>query len=360
MEPKHSSDYLSPHRHPGTYTRPSQDGHYSPSQPPSMDASSTGPSSSPLTDDVDPADEQHPHDDWTLVPLFIKHHRHPSVAQRSRTPQSHCRTQSRGSRRVTDPHAAFPQTTTPPDPDHDYVAPTEPVIGFSNEQISSISFAFEDPDSSITQRLVGTSLTAFGNLRCYVKPPISPKKLQRGTPHPATQPPGRSPALLPARSRPPCPTNPMTALVIWNILTRRWTSAMTYRCASLLPQSVTRPRVRSRAPRNVRRNLFLRDLPLSLHCGAVPLSPPPNSPCMPLGLIPSDCFYSPQGVAVLLVPSLSSPLSPSLRVVFHLPSQQLFPPSVDNRVLRLVLDNYCGIQMLIQQKKAVDPKSLLL
>jgi hypothetical protein len=49
-EPEHSSDYLSPHRRPGMYTHPSNDGHYSPSPPLSVDASS---SSSPPRGDAD-------------------------------------------------------------------------------------------------------------------------------------------------------------------------------------------------------------------------------------------------------------------------------------------------------------------
>ena len=40
---------------------------------------------------------------------------------------------------------------------------------FKDGQISSLSFAFEDPDGTLVQRLVGSSLTAFGNLRCAVR-----------------------------------------------------------------------------------------------------------------------------------------------------------------------------------------------
>jgi hypothetical protein len=36
-------------------------------------------------------------------------------------------------------------------------------------QLSSIAFAFEDPDGSLARRLLGSSLTAFGNLKCHVK-----------------------------------------------------------------------------------------------------------------------------------------------------------------------------------------------
>ena len=40
---------------------------------------------------------------------------------------------------------------------------------FKDGQISSISFAFEDHDGSTARRLAGTTLTAFGNLRCTLK-----------------------------------------------------------------------------------------------------------------------------------------------------------------------------------------------
>ena len=46
---------------------------------------------------------------------------------------------------------------------------------FTEGQISSVSFAFEDQDGSIARRLVGTTLTAFGNLRCSLKAWV-PKK----------------------------------------------------------------------------------------------------------------------------------------------------------------------------------------
>ena len=45
-----------------------------------------------------------------------------------------------------------------------------------DNQLSSISFAFEDPDRSLSRRLIGSSLTAFGNLRCQVKAWAPPKK----------------------------------------------------------------------------------------------------------------------------------------------------------------------------------------
>ena len=47
---------------------------------------------------------------------------------------------------------------------------------FKDGQISSISFVFEDPDGTLAQQLSGTSLTAFGNLRCTLKTWITPKK----------------------------------------------------------------------------------------------------------------------------------------------------------------------------------------
>lgn len=40
---------------------------------------------------------------------------------------------------------------------------------FTKGQISSVSFAFEDQVGSIAHRLVGTTLTTFGNLRCSLK-----------------------------------------------------------------------------------------------------------------------------------------------------------------------------------------------
>ena len=40
---------------------------------------------------------------------------------------------------------------------------------FKDGQVWLISFAFEDPNGSIIQQLVGTSLTTFGNLRCSIK-----------------------------------------------------------------------------------------------------------------------------------------------------------------------------------------------
>jgi len=45
-----------------------------------------------------------------------------------------------------------------------------------DDQVSSISFTFEDPDGSYTHQLLGSSLTAFGNLRCSVKAWVPPKK----------------------------------------------------------------------------------------------------------------------------------------------------------------------------------------
>ena len=47
---------------------------------------------------------------------------------------------------------------------------------FKDGQLSTISFAFEDPDGNITRQIMGTSLTAFGNLRCSIKA-WTPKKL---------------------------------------------------------------------------------------------------------------------------------------------------------------------------------------
>jgi len=47
---------------------------------------------------------------------------------------------------------------------------------FKDGQVSSISFAFEDPDGSHARQLIGSSLTAFGNLRCSIKAWAPPKK----------------------------------------------------------------------------------------------------------------------------------------------------------------------------------------
>jgi hypothetical protein len=47
---------------------------------------------------------------------------------------------------------------------------------FKDGQVSSVSFAFEDPDGSCLNRLVGSSLTAFSNLRCSIKAWTTPKK----------------------------------------------------------------------------------------------------------------------------------------------------------------------------------------
>jgi len=46
---------------------------------------------------------------------------------------------------------------------------------FKDSQLSSISFAFEDHDGSIARRLAGTTLTAFGNLRCTLKAWVTTK-----------------------------------------------------------------------------------------------------------------------------------------------------------------------------------------
>ena len=72
-----------------------------------------------------------------------------------------------------------------------------------NGQHSSVSFAFDDPDSSLATSLVGTSFTAFGNLRCPVKPWVRKKKTanKAAPPHPVTSPrtqKTRTPAPAPA------------------------------------------------------------------------------------------------------------------------------------------------------------------
>ena len=50
---------------------------------------------------------------------------------------------------------------------------------FKHGQISSISFAFEDPDGNTTRRLLGTPLTTFGNLRCSIKAWILKKPIPK-------------------------------------------------------------------------------------------------------------------------------------------------------------------------------------
>jgi hypothetical protein len=48
---------------------------------------------------------------------------------------------------------------------------------FRDGQVSSsVSFAFEDPDGSRARQLIGSSITAFGNLRCTLKAWVPPKK----------------------------------------------------------------------------------------------------------------------------------------------------------------------------------------
>ena len=64
---------------------------------------------------------------------------------------------------------------------------------FNDNQISSVSLAFEDHDGSITRRLTGTTLTAFGNLQCTLKPWI-PKKPLKEDQHPPGDSRGKSPA----------------------------------------------------------------------------------------------------------------------------------------------------------------------
>ena len=54
---------------------------------------------------------------------------------------------------------------------------------FKDRQLSSISFAFEDPDGNHLRQLIGTPLTTFGNLRCTLKAWAPPKKSpQKGKP----------------------------------------------------------------------------------------------------------------------------------------------------------------------------------
>jgi hypothetical protein len=51
---------------------------------------------------------------------------------------------------------------------------------FRDGQVSSsVSFAFKDPDGSRAHQLIGSSITAFGNLRCTLKAWVPPKKPQQ-------------------------------------------------------------------------------------------------------------------------------------------------------------------------------------
>jgi hypothetical protein len=54
---------------------------------------------------------------------------------------------------------------------------------FKDGQVTSVSLAFEDHDGSISRKLAGTTLTAFGNLRCTLKPWV-PKKPNKEDQHP--------------------------------------------------------------------------------------------------------------------------------------------------------------------------------
>ena len=58
---------------------------------------------------------------------------------------------------------------------------------FKDGQVSSVAFAFEDHDGSRATRLLGSSLTAFGNLRCSIKAwaPHPKKNPQKDQPPPA-------------------------------------------------------------------------------------------------------------------------------------------------------------------------------
>ena len=56
---------------------------------------------------------------------------------------------------------------------------------FKDGQVSSLSFAFEDPDGALAHRLIGSSLTAFGNLRCAIRAWVTPKKPQQGAGNPS-------------------------------------------------------------------------------------------------------------------------------------------------------------------------------
>ena len=53
---------------------------------------------------------------------------------------------------------------------------------FSDGQLSSITFAFDDPDGSLANKLIGTPFTAFGNLSCQVRPWVRTKTSKKDLP----------------------------------------------------------------------------------------------------------------------------------------------------------------------------------
>ena len=63
---------------------------------------------------------------------------------------------------------------------------------FKESQVSSVSIAFEDHDGSIAHQLTSTTLTAFGNLRCTLKPWVL-KKPTKEDQHPPGDTRGKSP-----------------------------------------------------------------------------------------------------------------------------------------------------------------------
>jgi hypothetical protein len=69
---------------------------------------------------------------------------------------------------------------------------------FKDGQVSSVSLAFEDQDGSIARRLTGTTLTAFGNLRCTLKNWVPKKPSKEGQPPPGDTD-GMSPTQPPAQ-----------------------------------------------------------------------------------------------------------------------------------------------------------------
>ena len=64
---------------------------------------------------------------------------------------------------------------------------------FSDGQLSSITFAFDDPDGSLANKLIGAPFTAFGNLSCLVRPWGRSKALNKDLPKDPNLPPTPAP-----------------------------------------------------------------------------------------------------------------------------------------------------------------------
>ena len=67
-------------------------------------------------------------------------------------------------------------------------------------QVSSISFAFEDSDGTQAHQLLGSTLTAFGSLRCNIKAWVPPKKTPQKSQLALLSPPANSTGTLPTNA----------------------------------------------------------------------------------------------------------------------------------------------------------------